>query len=115
MDLYIEKNGKVLTPELAKAFVEEMSVTDGTDRANGEKWTMEDSKVIGDKYGVNWESISKCEWYLVLNMMYSDYYKTAKKHGMTDSSMFAELATDWFIDIDASPDKTFNYFMYVIG
>lgn len=112
MDLYIEKNGKVITPELAKGFVYEMAVTDGSDRTSGEKWTMDDAKMVGDKYNVDWNSISKCEWYVVLNMMYSDYYRTGKKHGFIDSGFYAELASDWFSDVDASPDKTFNYFMF---
>lgn len=112
LSYYVDKNGKVITSELAKSLVEDMAVTDGSNRENGEKWTMEETTEVGNKYNVDWNSISKCEWYLVMNMMYSDYYRTGKKRGLTDYQFFADLATDWFADVDASPDKTFNYFMY---
>lgn len=111
MDLYIEKYGEHINKEIAMNLVEEMAVTDGSGRPTGEKWSYQESKDVGMKNGINFAQVDSYEWYVVLNMMYSDYYRTAKKHGFNDSTFFAELASDWFSDVDAKENKTFCYFM----
>mgnify|MGYP003330961022 CR=1 FL=1 len=111
MELYTEKYGTMLTRPIAESIVHEFAVTDGSDSPNGEHWSYDESKGMGDKIGVNWEKVSKCEYYVVLNMMYSDYGKTVKKHGMPDT-FFGELANDWFMDEDGESDKTFKYFLH---
>lgn len=111
MELYKEKYGEHINQELAKSIVYDFAVTDGSERESGEKWSMEETKSVGDKLGIDWEKINKCEWYVVMNMMYSDYYRTAKKHGLADPSFFAELSYDWFTDKDGAKDKTFRYFL----
>lgn len=110
LNFYIEQNGETITPELAEGLVKDMAITDGSDRTNGEKWSMTETTDVGNKIGVNWERIPKCEWYLVMNLMYSDYYTVAKKHGLTDYTFFAELSQAWFQDVDAKDNKTFKYF-----
>lgn len=112
MELYEEKFGKMLNREIAESIVKDFAVTDGSDHPNGEHWKYDDAKAMGDKIGVDWEKVSKCEFYTVLNMMYSDYGQTVKKHGLPDS-FIGELAKDWFMDADAEPDKTFNYFIHL--
>ena len=111
MDLYIEKYGKHINKEIAEALVNQMSVTDGTNRADGEKYTYSEAKELGTKIGVDFGRVDPVEWYLVLNMMYSDHYRTGKKHGLTESTLYCELAYDWFYDVDGEDCKTFNYFM----
>lgn len=111
MDLYREKYGDTLNREIAESLVSEFAVTDGSDRKTGEHWTYEEAKALGDKIGVNWEKVSKCEYYTILNMMYSDYGKTIKKHGLPET-FFGELANDWFMDADGEEDKTFRYFIH---
>lgn len=111
MQLYVEKYGNHITEELAEELVYDFAVTDGSGRTCGEKWTVQETKSVGDKIGIDFEKINKYEWYLVMNMFYSDYYRTAKKHGLTDPVFFAELSYDWFNDADAEENKTFNYFM----
>lgn len=110
LEFYIAQNGEVITPELSKMLVEEMAITDGSDRTTGEKWTPAETNDVGIKMGIDFEKIPKCEWYLVLNMMYSDYYSVGKKHGMTDYTFYAELAYAWFHDVDGKDHKTFDYF-----
>lgn len=110
LDFYVEQNGETITPELAECLVKEMAVTDGSDRTNGEKWSMQETTEVGNKLGVNWERIQKCEWYLVLNMMYSDYFPVGRKHGFTDYTFYSELAQAWFSDVDGKDNKTFKYF-----
>lgn len=110
MELYREKYGDHITRELAESIVHDFAVNDGSGAESGEHWTYDDCKAMGDKVGVNWEKVSKCEYYAVLNMVYSDYGQTIRKHGLADTFM-GELARDWFTDADAKPDKTFKYFM----
>lgn len=109
MELYREKYGDHITRELAENIVNDFAVTDGSGATSGEHWKYDDCVALGDKLGVNWEVIPKCEYYIVCNMIYSDYGQTIKKHGMSDTFM-GELARDWFTDADAKPDKTFRYF-----
>jgi len=110
LDYYIATAGETITPELAKALVIDMAVTDGSERENGEKWTPAETNDVGTKIGIDFEKITKCEWYLVLNMMYSDYFTVGRKHGFNDWQFYAELAQAWFYDVDAKPNKTFKYF-----
>lgn len=110
LDFYISQNGEKITPELAKSLVEEMAITDGSDRTSGEKWTPAETNDVGTKMGINFEQIPKCEWYLILNMMYSDYYSVGRKHGLIDYQFFGELAQAWFNDVDGPENKTFRYF-----
>lgn len=112
MKLYTEKYGEKINRELAEEIVSEFPVTDGTDRTSGEKWSYEDAKTMAERVGVNWEEVSKCEWYIILNFMYSEHFKTGKKHGLPDT-FYGELAYDWFYAVDAEPDKTFHFFIHM--
>lgn len=112
MELYKEKYGPMLNRDIAESIVSNFAVTDGSGATSGEHWNYDESKAMGDKVGANWEKISKCEFYTVLNMMYSDYGKTIKKHGLPDS-FIGELALDWFNDADGEADKTFKYFIHL--
>lgn len=110
MDVYKEHYGTHLNEELARCLVKEMKVTDGSDREHGERFSMADAIEVGNKMGIDFNKIRKCEWYVVLNMMYSDYYRTASQYGHTDYKFFGNLAYDWFHDEDGMEDKTFLYF-----
>lgn len=112
MQLYTEKYGEKINREIAESLVAELPVTDGTDRMNGEKWNYEESKVMAERSGVNWEEVTKCEYYLVLNFLYSQHCRTGKKHGWPDT-VYGELAYDWFYAVDAEPDKTFHFFIHI--
>lgn len=112
MELYHEKYGNKINRELAEKIVSEMAVTDGSDRDSGEKWTFEESKAVAEKVGIDWEKVSKCEFYIVLNMMYSEHFRTGKKHSLSDI-FYAELAYDWFNDSDSDDSKTFRHFIHL--
>ncbi|MCQ2598439.1 MAG: hypothetical protein MJ181_11410 [Treponema sp.] len=112
MELYTEKFGKVLNREIAEDIVKNFAVTDGSGNPDGMHWTYDEAKSLGDKLNVDWEKVSKCEYFTVLNMMYSDYGQTVKKHGLPDT-ILGEFAKDWFMDVDGDPDKTFKYFIHL--
>lgn len=51
------------------------------------------------------------DWYLVMNMMYNDYYQTAKRFGLDTPDFYYNLSRDFIRDADAKPYKVQKYFM----
>lgn len=119
--LYEEAYGRTITKSLAEHWVKSMAITDGSNetegsvRTNGQKWTMEEAYEVGTKVGIDWHKVDKISWYIVMNMMYSDYFATAKSVQQEASSVyFARMAKDWLCDEDAPADKLYRYYFYVI-
>lgn len=112
MQLYVEKYGKKIPREVAESIVKTFKVTDGSGRDNGEKWTFEEAKGLAEKLGADWEKISKCEYYLILNKEYSEHIQTVKKHGLPET-FIGELAMDWFKDIEQNETKTFDAYIHL--
>lgn len=114
--LYEKAYGKTVTKELADEWVKSMEVTDGSGRADGMKFSYEKAVEIGSSAGTDWQKISKNEWYVALNMAYSDHFATAKKFRHEDDPLFfASMAKDEWCDDDDVKDKTLlsYYFKYV--
>lgn len=87
------------TKETSKHAVSKMKNKDGS---VGEHWSYETtSKVLSSR------NLSVCEadWYYVLNMIYSDYYKS----GRSDDT-YIELAVDFLDDKDAPEGKAKRYY-----
>lgn len=84
-ELFVSINGEHLTEEMAKKAVSKMKNEDGT---IGEHFTVDLSKVLADRNGVTWKNFNEFDWYYVLNMVYSDYYKLFG----SDDSMYIKLA-----------------------
>lgn len=99
-----------LTMEEAAEWVEGMKNTD-PDHPTGEKWTMEQIKPIATKHGFTTPD-KQIEFWAVMNMMYSDYYETAKKHGVSTMDFYADMAKAWMHDKDAVENKTAAYIEY---
>ena len=49
---------------------------------------MENTTEYGNKVNIDWTRYSKVDFYIVMNMMYSDYYRTAKTINMASDNMF---------------------------
>lgn len=115
-DLYESAYGETITPDTLVDWVKCMAVTDGSDRENGQKWSVEQCTEIGNKLNVDWNKWSKYEWYAVMNMMYSDCYRTAKAFNLESDPMFyGRLAKDWLCDEDSGENKLYNYYFDVIN
>lgn len=88
------------TKETAKYAVSKMKNKDGS---TGEHWDYETTsrvlKARGYEFDVN-------DWYYVLSMIYSDYYK----QGRSDDT-YIELACDFINDKDGPEDKAKKYFL----
>ena len=97
-----------LTPELAKEWTSKMQNGDGT---TGAHWPMEQVKQLAKQRGLNVEPV---ELFAVLNAIYSDYYKVAKKHNVHNMDFYLDMAVAWLEDKDAVPNKAAVYYECVV-
>lgn len=78
-------------------------------RPKGQNWSMQQVKDMCRDHGIDKDIVN---WYLVLNMMYNDYYGTAKAFGLQgDEEFYFCLAKDFIEDPDAKPFKVEKYFL----
>ena len=77
------------------------------DGSTGEHWSKETTDRVLKAKGYEF---NPCDWYYVLNMMYSDYYKS----GRSDDT-YIELAHDFLDDKDAPKDKAKRYYKSLIS
>lgn len=113
--MYEDFYGKTICKELAEKWVKSMAITDGSDRENGQKWTIEQTSEVGNKIGIDWNKITKIDWYSAMNMVYSDFYGVAKyAEKQSDVTFFAKMAKSWLNDEDVGENKLYNYYFKVI-
>ena len=91
--------GEHLTEDMAKHWVSQMQNKDGS---HGEHWTMEQTAQHAGRH-------NHCDFYAVLNMIYSDYYNPK-----FDTATYIELANDWLNDSDVPSGKTLKYYLHVV-
>lgn len=102
-DMHKMAYGEHLTEEQARHWVDSMENADGT---TGEHWTYEQTETVRKQYAPD---TNPCDFYAVLNMVYSDYYNPR-----FDTSNYIELAKDWINDKDVPAGKTLKYYMFVV-
>src|SRR5699024_7591482 len=79
-------------------WLKEMENEDGT---RGAHWTKEQTTPLAKSHGVMLnEDVDETIWNLVMNIVYSDNCKTAKKYGVDKPDYYADLAKDWLEDED---------------
>lgn len=101
-DLYLAVYGPHFCQEKAMWAVAQMVNTDGT---TGQHWSEPDTTRVAKSVGVTFMDYNEWDWYFVMNMMYSDYYKI---FGSTDSN-YINLAKAFLDDVDAPKGKAFHY------
>ncbi len=103
-----------LTREKAEKWVRSMRGDDP--KVRGEMWNYEDAKLLAKERGIPTEGQEMIDYYVVLNMVYSDYSKVAKEHGVDNEDYYADLACAWLYDADAKPptEKLMSYKKHVI-
>lgn len=89
-----------LTEEEAKSYVAGMINKDGS---KGEHWTLEQTNKYLENHS-EYANLNKLDFYVAINMMYSDYFKPA---GTTDN--YASMAKDFIADADAPSNKVKRY------
>lgn len=85
--------------ETAKYAVSKMKNKDGS---IGEHWDYNTTTRVLESKGFDF---NPCDWYVALNMVYSDYYKS----GRSDDT-YIELAYDFLSDEDAPTHKMKRYY-----
>lgn len=88
-------------------WVDHMENADGT---TGPHWSRHEAEVIHAKYGI---FCGELEFYVALNMMYSDYCRAAEKAGASTVELYARMAEAFLNDKDAQPDKLERYYRYI--
>lgn len=96
VDQFSEKIG--LTLHDAKEWSEGMVNEDGT---TGPHWTLEETTAIDHS-----ENIDDLCWWIAMNMMYSDYCKTATKFNIAPAEFCASLSKAFLEDKDAECGET---------
>lgn len=92
--------------------VSNMKNCDGT---IGAHWDIEETTEVASQYGVSFKdtSYNKYDWYVALNMVYSDYYRAVTSINGSDKC-YIELAKDWLNDPDVSEGKMWYYYKFVV-
>lgn len=85
--------------ETAKHVVANLKNKDGS---TGEHWSYETTSRVLESKGYEF---NPCDWYYVLNMIYSDYYKS----GRSDDT-YIEMAYDFLSDKDSPHNKAKRYY-----
>ena len=98
-DLYESAYDGHLDEELAHEWVSRMKNSDGS---VGEHWSIEQTTQYAGNH-------NKYDWYVVLNMMYSDMYNS--KFGSED---YIALAKAWLDDSDVKEHKLLKYFFFIV-
>ena len=88
---YEAEHGPHFNDEHARKAVSKMENEDGT---RGQHWSLEETTALANQYGIRLdEKINKYDWYVALNMVYSDYYRVVvSMTGSNNTRYFVELA-----------------------
>lgn len=77
----------------------------------GPHWTKDQTTAVMRQCGYDHKP---CEFWAVMNALYSDYGKTMAKHGADKPNIWADLAHDWIDDADAVEDKVGRYWRDIV-
>lgn len=101
---YEAEHGPHFNEEHARKAVSKMENEDGT---RGPHWSVEETTALASQYGINLGSrFNRYDWFVALNMVYSDYYKVIISMTNSNSTKhFVELAKAWINIIRISREK----------
>lgn len=79
-----------------------------TMKPHGQRWSMEE---IGEYIKTKGIMDHKKCYYLVMNMMYNDFARTARQYSLDIPEFYFDLSYDFVNDIDAKKHKVERYFL----
>lgn len=100
-----EEDGEHLTREKAEKWAKSMKSEDGKP---GPRWPYNEIKQYAANFGVQGDEV--VDFFAIMNALYSDYCKVAKKYGVDKVDFWADLAKAFMHDKDAVPDKVMAYY-----
>jgi len=99
-----------MTKEMADTWTSRMHNEDGS---TGPHWTMTQIQQL-QQQKKELQDYDLPELFAVMNMMYSDYCKVAKKFNANTVDFYVALASAWLDDKDAGEGKTARYYEHVV-
>lgn len=110
---YEAEHGPHFNEEHARKAVSKMENEDGT---RGPHWSIEETTTLANQYGISLGNrFNRYDWFVALNMVYSDYYKVIINITNSNSTKhFVELAKAWINDKDIDEGKMWYYYIYVM-
>lgn len=89
---------------------------DNQNGSSGAHWTIDETTNVAYSKGIDFDAISKEDWYMALNMAYSDYCVIANKYGVDNIDFYVDLAKQWLWDDDTinGNDKLDKYYKYIV-
>lgn len=101
-----------LTKEMAEEWMMGLQNEDGT---KGPHWSMDQAKQVMQQRGIQADPVT---FWAILNMMYSDYCKVFKKHGVGDRVDFYSDMVAAFLNDKDGPEpakKAAAYYEYIVN
>lgn len=99
---------KKIDKERAEKIAAKMKNEDGT---HGAHWDFAQTKQVLESNGYQCDP---AEFYLAMNMMYSDYFSVANRFGVNTVDFYSAMAKAFLDDKDAGEMKIEKYFEYVV-
>lgn len=103
-----ENGHEKIDREMAEEWAARMENEDGT---IGPHWTFDQTKQAMAQRGYDCDPV---EFFLAMNMMYSDYCKLAKKMNINTVDFYSSMAKAFLDDKDGGDGKLMRYFRYVV-
>lgn len=101
---YEAEHGPHFNEEHARKAVSKMENEDGT---RGPHWSVEETTALASQYGINLGSrFNRYDWFVALNMVYSDYYKVIIS--MTNSNSTKHFVEDEIIALQKEVNELKN-------
>lgn len=108
MNNYSNSNGK-LTRDEAQKWASSMRNEDGT---TGGHWPMEQTDRVMAQRGI---SGSPIDFYIAMNMIYSDYSQVFRKYGVGEKlDLYVDMAKAFLDDKDSNPNKLSLYYENIV-
>lgn len=114
LELHEQMYGPHFNERCALKAVALMENEDGT---IGQHWSLSETTTIAAQFGINLSTYkyNKYDWYVALNMIYSDYYKAIRSICNSDNvKYFVEFAKAWIDDKDIDDGKMWYYYKYIM-
>lgn len=110
---YEMEHGPHFNEETARKAVSKMENEDGS---RGPHWSLEETTALANQHGINLNGrFNRYDWYVALNMIYSDFYKVIVSITNTNNVRnFVEFAKAWLADKDIDEGKMWYYYVYVM-
>lgn len=105
---YSVDNYNKLSKKQAENWTKSMKNENGS---KGARWSFEEVQNVMRQQNVNCDPI---EFYVVMNMLYSDYGAVFKKHDVATIQFYVDMAKAFLEDEDAVKNKLEQYYRYVV-